>query len=370
MNKKIKINIPDFYEVEINDFGAEMNNQFKIFIETFLRTGRAEITFPLIQESEKVFNSFNKLQICELSDRYFENFTIVTGNLLTSARGQYRNALILWERVIDSVKDYENKTGKQLHKGTPYYFSSIAAILSNDFDEAFILMHLALEEDKRNHSNYKDGPAYLFLSLDNKRPDQYFKPFVDGMAEFIEKRLNIGSNNYQKLRGGVLDYDNLRIKFLDNDVISDEMKFYFVYSIIRLWRLRKLHKSKISDDIMAPTIFTQSLGGLLIIIEWFIKNKYPNHRNTFGPSFEALVNSEGWSSDFRSGSVNRALEAGFNVWVDDCLAENSLFGDFKLSYGLRNFAFHKIESQKKLWERYTDVLQAILNCLFKSIEIQ
>ncbi|MFA4833667.1 MAG: hypothetical protein WC619_02340 [Patescibacteria group bacterium] len=364
---KVKINIPGFYDVEINDFGESLTDQFQILIETFLKNGIVNITSTFVKESEKVFNGFVNQQIYELSDRYFENFTIVTENLLNPVRGQYRNALILWEQVLEFVKNYEKKTGKQLHKRTPYYFSSITAILSNNFDEALILMHLALEEDKRKHGNFKEDPAYLFLSLNDEKQNQYFKPFVDGMANFIKKRLDIGSDNYQKLRGGLLDYDNFRFKFLDNDLISDEMRFYFVYSIIRLWHLRKLHKSKISDNIMAPTIFTQSLGGLLIIIEEIIRKKYL--RNTFGPALKEMSRILGWDSDIDLRIINSARDTNFDQWVDDCLSGNSLLTDFKLSYGLRNFTFHSIKSQKKLWDEYTRILQSVLNCLFKLVEV-
>lgn len=365
--KKILISILNS-SVEINDFGPDLTEQFKIFFEEFLNTGKTNFSFSFIEESKKAFDAFGANEICELSDSYFENFTIVAENLLNPTRGRYGDALILWEGVIDLAKEWENKSGGTLHKGTPYYFSSVAAILSYNFDEAFILMHLAIEEDKRSHKNYKDDPAYLFLSLNNQKHNQYFRPFVDGMADFINRRLSSNVISYQKSRGGTLIYDDFLVKFLDNNVHSDEMRFYFVYSIIRLWHLRKLHKNKINDNIMAPAIFTQSLGGILIIIEQLIRNKYS--QSSFGRAFSDMSKKIGWDANLDLKNINTARDLDFDSWVNACLLENSLFGDFKLTYGLRNFSFHKIESQRILWEKYTEVLQAILNSLFKAIEIQ
>ena len=80
-----------------------------------------------------------------------------------------------------------------------------------------------------------------------------------------------------------------------------------------------------------------------------------------------MAKVEGWQTP-NIPDINKQCDEDFENWVDTCLNQNTLFGDFSLSYGLRNFAFHTIKSQQKLWQDYTKILQSVLNCFFKSIE--
>lgn len=373
--KKYNLQVPSIYIKNFFDLGDEITEQFKILYQDFFNQGKIQLTTNFINKSKQLFLNIDTQNEIALSDAYFNNFTAITQILIS--KGQYGLAFDLWNHIVRFVKEWEESHNKKLHKGTPYYFSSVAAILGMDFDAALISMHLALTEDKLNYNNYKDTPAYCFLTLNDLKPDQYFKRFVDGMIGFLRDRLDgqgheqgNHKDNYLKSRNGSLTYEELRRKFLDNDDISEEIKYFFVYSTIRIWRLRILQKNKIGDEIVAPIVFAQALGGLFISIESLLNLKYsPNSPITLGHLFkDHLARNETWQ-DPDLNQIRTARDTNFDNWVDSCLNRNTLFEDFSLFYGLRNFVFHTIKSQQRLWEDYTKVLQSVLNCFFKAIEI-
>lgn len=360
-----------------HDFGDKMTEEFKLLYHGFFTSGRLQLTDNFIKTSYSLLEKFDDKNKTSLSDDYFENFTAITEKLLET--GQYKLTFDLWNRILTFIKEWEKTSGKSLHKGTPYYFAAVSAILGRDFDSGIISMHLALEEDKLNHADYKNAPGYWFLTLNDARPTQYFKLFVDGMVSFLRDRLDgQGSeqgkykDHYQGTRNGQLTYNRFRQKFLDDINKSEDLKFYFVYSIIRIWHLRINQQLARDEKIISSVIFIQSLGQLLIMIEMLLKMKYPkpaSHRRpwSFANIFEKLAHDESWEINIKE--IQDKRDNNFSSWMDECLNRNSLKEDFTLAYGLRNFTFHKIESQQKLWQEFTRIFQSMCNCLFKSIEI-
>jgi hypothetical protein len=89
------------------------------------------------------------------------------------------------------------KSEQKNPQGAGYYFWAITCILKEDLEKGFLLMHQALEEDRKNvNSSYiqrRTTLAYSFVILDYKQQNQLFRKKVLEMAEFVEQRLN----NYQ-----------------------------------------------------------------------------------------------------------------------------------------------------------------------------
>lgn len=287
-----------------------------------------------------------------------------------------------------------------MHKGTPYYFSAVASILQNDFDTAMMSMHNALKEDKKNAPNiWTNLPAYNFLKLNDKKQDQYLKLYVDQIIKFIRYHLDgegnklIGyENHFKAKRNGNLTYAQFRKKFLDSQNVSEELKFFFVYSIIRLWHLHRLHKNKLGDDLMAPLIFTNSLFTLILVVDNLLKTwNNPNlQRKNFSEHLHLISIQENWINPqcrymnyMNDLDLNFRRDSNFNNWCKElirfrgkeyitsisCRVIGKLESDFVLACGLRNFSAHTVESQSFLWKNYTKILQSVLNCLFKTIEL-
>jgi hypothetical protein len=388
-----------YTEIELFNLGDEITEQFKIFYHSFFTKGNTQPTQEFVDVSKKLFSNFDAQQRVDLGEQYFNNFIIISQTLLENK--QYALAFNFWIKILGFVKEWENTNkNKTLHKGTPYYFSAVASILQNDFDTAMMSMNNALKEDEKNAPNkWTNLPAYLFLTLNDQYPDQYLKSYVDWIIGFIRNRLNgkgseleIYKNHYKAKRNGNLTYAQFRKKFLDSQNVSEELKFFFVYSIIRLWHLHRLHKNKLGDDLMAPLIFTNSLFTLILVIDNLLKTwNNPNlQRKKFSEHLHLISIQENWINPqcrymnyMNDLALNSRRDSNFNNWCKElirfkgneyitsnsCRVIGKLESDFVLACGLRNFSAHTIESQSFLWKNYIKILQSVLNCLFKTIEL-
>lgn len=395
--KQYTLEIQPILVPKFNDLGVSLTEQFKILYHTYFTQGRIQLTQDFIKASEAVFSQFTKAQLIALGDAYFNNFTVITENLL--AKGQYGIAFGLWTGVLQFIRGWEKRNKKKLHKGTPYYFSAVSSILQNDFDAGLMAMQNALKEDKRNiPKKWHKAPGYHFMSLNDQEVRQYFRTFVVGMVGFIRDRLDGRGNeqgrykvHYRARRAGKLTYDQLRSKFLDDKTLDEDIRFYFVYAIIRIWHLRRLQKNKVGDDLMAPLISTNTLFDLLLVLDELLK-KWDNptgNRWKFSKHIHKLGQHERWinsSTNIRQYSTDLDLrsrvEQNFDEWCKELVGKSSnpyktksgrevtgLEADFVLAYGLRNFSAHTIKSQSVICQNYTEILQSILNCLFKAIEL-
>lgn len=373
---------PDVPKIEtFYDFGDKLTIEFKHIFYNFFKTQKFEIDNNFIKASYKLFDKIKiyrrlskaqKSKKAFYSNHYFENFTIIVFDVI--ARQRYFDAIKIWKAITDIVIKWEDKNKNYyIHKGTPYYFASVASLRAMDIDSTFVFMGLALEEDKFTCDNWENNPAYYFLTLNDTVNEHFLKDIVSYLINFVKDRLDGSGNSngrykdsYKHKRNGLLNYQKLRSKFFDNSNVKEETKYYFSYSIIRIWYLRTLHKNKVGDKILAPLIFSQSIGSLLITIELLLRIKY--NKKTFRPLFEALAQDEGWDKN-KINPVNQERDLNFNKWFNKHLRKNGMFNDFCLIYGLRNFTFHSHISKQILWENNTVIIQRVLNCLFKTIEI-
>ena len=314
-----------------------------------------------------------------MADQYFENFTPIWN--LSSRRNKS-----LWYVVLTMVRVWEKKSDFQLHKGTPFYFWATTDLLHGDYDEGFILMHKALDEDRRKSGGIRtpDTPGHDFVSM-NEKPGAYLQPLTKGMAEFIIKRLE----EYHSRRSGILKYTDLRSKFLDNtDQKFENPKFFLSYTILKWMRLRAIHYERsLADDQMAPLILTGVISDLLLVIDELLKiafsKAYKSRKVSFKHHLLEVAKLRSWTKakDFTgyqnqlSVNLNDEFTDNFRKIVENLLIAKvgskqlkPLEADLWLCYGLRNFTAHNVSSQKVLWEKFTEVLQSILNVFFLSVE--
>lgn len=142
---------------------------------------------------------------------------------------------------------------------------------------------------------------------------------------------------------------------------------------------------------MAPLIFTNALFSLLLVLDSLLKTwgNPQNIRWKFAEHLLKLAKHETWIASnvqikdyMRELDVSQRMESDFNKWCKELIGHSgqtyttkggrtleTLEHDFVLAYGLRNFSVHSVKSQGVLWENYTEVLQSLLNCLFKTIEM-
>lgn len=361
------------------DLGADLTKYFAAYYHQYFSIGKISIPVNLLTESKKVFSSWQSGAIGTNSDSYFNNFSFITEELIKTK--QYYRAFELWMEILGFVKKWELVNGIKLHKGTPYYFCAVSCMLQHDFDTGLLAMSNAVKDDKENNSCWEAAPAYSFMSMNDQQIEQYFKPFVKKIINFIRKRLDTQpSSDYQHTRSGNLSYSNFRLKLLDNKLLSEDIRYYFVYSVIRIWHLRRLHKNALGDDIMAPIIFSNALLDLLLVLDELLKNwdNPSNNRKYIRQHYDKLAREEGWNL-VTNLDVNKKRDLNFEVWITELIdgtytntsgvQVQRLEADFILSYGLRNFSAHNIKSQKIMWNNYTKILESIFSSLFKTIEL-
>jgi lipopolysaccharide biosynthesis regulator YciM len=148
-------------------------------------------------------------------------------------QGSYFYAEQLWEIAVSVSKKWEEQQNqnRKIHKGAGYYFWAATCILKEDLEKGFLLMHEALEEDRKNVNriNIQSTPAYSFVILDYEQQNQFFRKKVLEMAKFIEQKLN----NYQTSRNGKLTMAEFKVKFLQNPGLI-ELVFLFVLNYFML----------------------------------------------------------------------------------------------------------------------------------------
>ncbi len=373
--KKISLSIPKTKFTEIKNFNfinEPLTKEFSLFYSYFYGSNLIIVKDSLLSEIDKVFKGVNNERLITISDSFFSNFTVVSETLIKDRKNKY--AFELWQRLIVWAEKWRKENDLEIHLGTPYYFIAVASLSQFDIDAGSIFMHLALKEDRKHHKKWFNLPANLFLSL-NPRKDQYISHHTNYMLGFIRDRLDGKGNSkgrykqhYYKKRSGSLKYSDFRRKFLgkrSEDYL--EIKYFFVHSLLRLWRLRRIHKSNKGENTIAPLIYSQVISGLLLTLEVLLKKKYSN-LPMLGNLFKKFFKDEGLGKpDLKQIETDR--DRDFEKWIEDCIKQESMLGDFSLSYGLRNYTSHTIESQQVIWKKQTNIFQSVMNCIFRVLEV-
>ena len=116
-------------------------------------------------------------------DPFFGSFTIIWRFFLH--QGRFRACELVWDLALKIAYEWEDKHGKRIHKGTPYYFWGVTCILNGDLEKGFLLMHQALEEDKKTFDvDSPTTPAYAFVTLDYEKQDQFFRHKVEEIKDY------------------------------------------------------------------------------------------------------------------------------------------------------------------------------------------
>lgn len=83
----------------------------------------------------------------DMIDDIFNGFGATWGLLYQI--GQFAAADTFWEMPIGFAHQWEADRRKTLHKGTPYYFRGMAAVMNGNIDRGFLFFHQALEEERK-----------------------------------------------------------------------------------------------------------------------------------------------------------------------------------------------------------------------------
>ena len=355
---------------EIEDLGESVNSQFLRLYESHF-SGRS---FDLTKFRKEALDFFDHSDgNYHAHDAFFNNFTIIWRSFLN--QGRFKNAEYLWDFALNIAYEWENKNqNKRIHKGTPYYFWGVTCILNGDLEKGFLLMHQALEEDKKTHqTNTPKTPAYSFVTLDYENQNQFFRPKVIEIAKFLDGNLK----SYRSSRGGTLTLSDFKTKFLEESTLQ-EVVFYFIFELFRLKKLLEEINQRLTQNVFSSLLQANTIFTLCLIIDNVIKQKNPNQWR-FSEHLKFLSSRSSLNlNDQKIGELNNSFKDNFSNTLQKLLSSQYQFQDetkpqpieedLAITYGFRNFGAHKVEYQPVIYQNFDEISRRILNALFFSVE--
>jgi len=356
--------------IELRDIGEPLDTQFISFYSAYF--GHSSLDLSIFEKAViEYFGSHSNYG--QHHDNYFNNFTLIWNNYLSS--GNFDEAEHIWRMALDPILKWENiNPGKRIHKGTPYYFWGMTAILHGDLDKGYVLMHKAVEEDVLSFG--RDAaitkPGFAFVSLNYAKADQAFKSWLLEQARF----LNSMQNQYSSLYSRSFILEDFRGKFLSSP-LNIEAVALFSYTIARLMRLNTLPvqvlRLKFTGQLELNLLFD-----VVLVIDDAIRAKNPGDKY-FIDHAEFLLNKAGTPL---SNEDLREINQGFNDDINSTLKTildgsfvlkkgfmlKGLQTDVAIAYGLRNHGAHNVSSIPTIPERFLEIQQGLMNVLFAAVD--
>ena len=307
-------------------------------------------------------------------DAYFNCFTILWQRWLQ--QGRFDKAENIWQIALNPVDNWENKNpGRRVHKGSPYYFWGMTAIIRGDLDKGYALMHQAFEEDKKTTGNpFTSSPASALVTLNIQEKNQAFRQWVLLQGEYLDFYLKKYCMAYNKN----LDLAELQKKFLLKNRSTDAA-FLFAYVLGRLVKISQTPPFALKNGFVSQ-LFLNLLFDLTLVVDDAIKvhnqsgNTFINHATFLSAQAGLEITQQQLGEE-----INRAFNKVFDIALNTILNGDfelqcgqlvtGLIKDISITYGIRNRAAHNLTGILTVRDRFDDILQSIFNTLFLTIEI-
>lgn len=311
-----------------------------------------------------------------LQDNFFNNLTPLWGGIL----GLYGFDQVLWSEVINASFDWEEKSSpNRVHKGSPFYFWGVSAILQGQIDIGFLLMHKALGEDRiASAQPNPDWPAFKLVTLDSQSPQQFFKHYVDVLSNHLEYFLGA----YRVRENSTFSENEFR-KGLLAQASEIEHSFLFTYSLAKLASLEE-YPFEIKQSSFAGRLETDILFNFVLVVDSVIKHRYPAGMGRF-VGFRELLNralSQAIGLDVQGDELEHVKQQASATSVDtllnalldgsflyqDSSTRSSIGNDISICYLIRNSSAHYATPLQIIPHRFRELVQSILNVLFIAVE--
>ncbi len=281
---------------------------------------------------------------------------------------------IVFEKIISLVHEWEETNSpNKIHKGTPYYFYGMISILKGEIDKGLLLMHQASNED--GNLGRDRTPSKSFILLDDENPDQFFRPKVIEVVDFLNSLIS----SYNSTLTNSFSLDELRTKFLLKNEFKEE-SFFFVYCIYKLDHLLNHINDKVKINKLASYIETNIIFDLCKLTEILLSKIFTT--GNFINKIDAFSRDSSISLNLRQTNLrilNRERESNFGntisalinrtfTHVDYINNPTDIEYDISLVYCLRNFVGHKIQDQIILRDNFNKIIQKIFNTIFFIID--
>lgn len=305
-----------------------------------------------------------------LVHKYFQNFTIIWTYYRN--QGLWDRAEHVWKIALEPVINWEIKTRRRVHKGDPFYFWGMTALLKGDVDHGYSLMHQALEEDVlTSPDNYQNFPAYAFASLNYSKIDQAFRPWVIQEAEY----LNTLIKKYCASRNRDFSLEDFKERYLDDRSNRDAI-YTLSYTITRIDRMKSL-PPYLFNSPFANQLIQNLLFDIIKVIDFSLSKKntgewkFSNQISYLSKKAGFLINGRDiYTLGQNNSTLNQKLK---DLMADKYQFENGNFPsdlqkDLLITYLLRNYFAHLLTPKNLILDQFTYFQEAVFNTLFLTVE--
>jgi hypothetical protein len=317
------------------------------------------------------------------TDLFFESFTSVWISLLS--QGKIKDAAHHWIRILTLVRKWEEASRSRIHKGSPYYFLGATYLHASDFDLGMRYLFSAIEQDKETGTkagtpdSYKTAPAYMVASLVNDPRNLLFESLVSSARNRLDNYLA----EYRKRTKSSMRLNEFEVKFLNNASLEFQ-KLFFVYVLFELMKHEVAWEAGMPNDF-AKMRNRAVLFDLCLVIDEALRSRYPSS-DYISDGVYNLCKDKGWiSADSNARQLNQNLNprvTGDTTLKPDVTVPSLLdlrmtyrgapvtesMSWFLLAWHLRNYAAHDLTPQTVLVGRYGEIIQALMNALFMTVE--
>jgi hypothetical protein len=305
-------------------------------------------------------------------DKFFENFTFIWGHLVNSRN--LKSAEEIWSLAVSAALSWEvDHPNTSIHKGTPFYFWGMTAILNGELDRGYALMHQAVEEDVRMHrTELPPSPAFALATLNSQKVDQAFRSWVLCKAALVDKSIR----QYCSISGTSFNLQYFQQKFLLQPPNRDTA-FLFAYVLGRLIKLEEV-PGYAKENNFTSQVELNLLFDLTLVVDAAIAPHDIGHWKfidyaaflsthcKLGITKKDLIEANAaFRSDF-AGTIGKLLANTFVLSSSNPITP--LSRDLILSYGIRNYGAHQIKSITIIRQQFDAIMQAVFNVLFLTAE--
>lgn len=333
-----------------------------------------EICFKVFDTIKELYNR-NEVSLAAFTSSFvFERFTGLWNYYLSHERQMMGTKL--WQHACRLTWKWEQTNNAKVHKGTPYFFLGSNQLMQGNFDNAFLFIYNAMEEDKRYAAQlgtpdaYKNMPAYLFSSLIADNPRNYLYPYVQNAKNKIEEFIQ----KHNSLLVKTFSYNDIDTKFLKNQII-EEPKFFFVYNLFGLMNHDVIDTPELRNNDFSKLRNLDNIFNLCLIIDKIMKQK-TGERYISG-SIKKICENHLGEREVQNIYDSLNFEDDFENAVRKCLSLNYSYHSraihkevliLILSWGLRNHGGHNVETRQLFVDEYQNIIEKLMSVLFITLE--
>lgn len=343
--------------------------------EIYLPDNYSEIPEKTFDVIDSLYSQEKGCLAASLSSFIFESMTPFWRCLLSD--GKHILAIQFWRKVISITNDWEKKTRKHIHKGSPYAFVAHTYLMIGDIDTGFSFIYNAIKDDielnKVCHKlNYpKKAPVYRTATISSSRGNIMF-PLV---AEIRSKLLEY-INSYNQQFGRKFKMEELDAFFLQNDNLTP-LNYFFVFTIWSIFEYQRKVDEVLMDNEFSKFKNYNWLLGLCLVIDKLLYT-IPEYRNdTLSQEVKKIVTGKAWMEnqadlDGFKNQLARPLPFG-RAQPDDIIHEllepslqyngQNVKNEIKyllIALNLRNFASHNILPQEVIVKKFSKILEILI----------